>query len=260
MLKTITTWALLVALTLLPGTARADSLSDLVHRADMVFRGKTSAAVFEMDVSTKSYRRKFKIVSWDDSRGTDKALVKILGPAAWRGHATLKVGDKLKLYDPKTNHVQVVGHSMLGDSWMGSHFSNDDLVKETRLARDYQLSLLKEWKGDAPVGDEATHYRVQMLPKPNAPVAWGKIVYELWDNDKGTAPLSAEYFRKASDKSPARTISFGDVKEMAGRYVPSTMTVRLASKPGEFTTITYEKLKLDIAIPDSKFTEQAMKH
>ncbi len=241
-------------------TAHAGELERLVRRADLVFRAKTSAAVLEMRVVTKSYDRSFKIVSWDDTREKrDKALIKILGPASWRGHATLKVGDKLKLYNPKTDHVQVVGHSMLGNSWMGSHFTNDDLVKETRLARDFKLSLMSKRTKEAPVGGEATYYRIKMRPKEHAPVAWGKIEYELWENDTAIIPVVAAYFRKAKDSKAARTIVFDDVKKLGGRYVPATMTVRLRRKPNEFTRIRYKKLKLNIKIPASKFTEQAMK-
>jgi len=249
-----------VALTLAGATARAGELQDLVRRADMVFRGKTSAAVLEMKVKTSSYTRSFKIVAWDDARSGDRTLIKILGPAAWRGNATLKIGDSLELYDPKTNHVQVVGHSMLGSSWLGSHFSNDDLVKETRLARDYRLALDKKWTGEAAVGGSATHYRVAMTPKPTAPVAWGRIVYELWENDTAIVPVKAEYYRKAGDRTSARTMTFTDVKKLGGRWVPATMTVRLRSKPGEYTRLVYRKLKLDVDIPASKFTEQAMRH
>jgi Outer membrane lipoprotein-sorting protein len=251
---------LVLGLWLIGSSAQAGELERLVRRADFVFRGKTSAAVLEMRVKTKSHDRSFKLVSWDDNRDKkDKALIRILGPASWRGHATLKVGDKLKLYNPKTAHVQVVGHSMLGNSWMGSHFSNDDLVKETRLARDFTLSLIDKRSKRAPVGGNAAFYRIKLTPKPKAPVAWGKIVYELWENGEGILPVQAAYFRKAGDQKPARTIDFSEVQKLGGRYVPAVMTVRLASKPGELTRIRYKKLKLDIDIPKSKFTEQAMR-
>ncbi|MBW2459830.1 MAG: outer membrane lipoprotein-sorting protein, partial [Deltaproteobacteria bacterium] len=173
---------------------------------------------------------------------------------------TLKVGEQLKLFDPKTNRIQVVGHSMLGSSWMGSHFTNDDLVKETRLARDYSLSLIKKWEAPAPVGGNGTFYRIAMIPKPTAPVAWGKIVYELWESPKAIAPSSATYFRKASDTTPARTMTFSDVKKLGGRWLPVKMTITVTSKPGEHTKLVYTKLRLNVDIPKGKFTEQALRH
>ncbi len=263
-MKTKTIWqALALALAaflLAPAAAASQPISKLVERADMVFRAKTSAAVLRMEIKTKSYQRSYKLVAWDDARSGDKTLIKILGPASWRGHSTLKIGEQLKLFNPKTNHVQVVGHSMLGGSWMGSHLSNDDLVKETRLSRDYDLKLAKKWTASAPVGGSATYYRITMTPKPTAPVAWGRIEYQLWENSDALVPLRADYFRKKGDANPARSIVFSDVKKMAKRYVPAVMRVTLASKPGEMTQLTYTKLKLNVKIPGHKFTEQAMRH
>lgn len=241
------------------GAAAARDVKDLIRRADEIMRGETSAAVMSMRIKTKSFERSYEMVSWGDQRGdVDKALIKILGPASFRGFGTLKIGNQLKLYDPKTNHVQVVGQSLLGSSWMGSHFSNDDLVKETTLADDYTVELLGERSGDTPFG-AATFFTVALYPKPTAPVAWGRIEYELWDNEKGTVPTFAKYFKRRDDKSPARTMLFSDVKKMAGRLVPADMEMRVADKPGEYTKITYRQLKLNADIPGSKFTEAELK-
>lgn len=234
-------------------------LKDLVDRADMVYRGQVSAGVFAMKIKTKSYQRSFKIVIWDDSRGEEKTLIKILGPALWRGHGTLKVGNQLKLFNPRTNHVTVVSHSMLGDSWMGSHFSNDDLVKETRLSRHYNQKLISSSPGKNEQGQEVIVHQVALTPKPTAPVTWGKIIYKLWEQGELVLPVSASYFRKAGSKSPERTISFSKVKKMGGRKIPSVMMVTVRKKPGEHTAIEYRTIKFDPEIPASKFTEQALR-
>lgn len=251
---------LLGALVSVAAPARADSTEELVRRADRVLRGKTSAGVMQMDIKTKSFSRSYKIVSWDDSSSaTEKSLVKILGPTSWRGFSTLKVGSQLKLYDPKTNHIQTVGHSMLGDSWMGSHFSNDDLVKETQLAVHYTSKLTEQHQGKNELGDTATFYVVELTPKPTAPVVWGRIVFELWEKGDAVIPVKSDYYRKAGDAKPARTMRMSKVKEMGGRLVPSVLEVTVASKPDEYTRITYQKLRFDVKIPSSKFTEQAMR-
>jgi hypothetical protein len=243
-----------------PAPAGADRLRDLIHRADMVMRGTSSAGVFTMEIKTSSYRRAFKIVMWDDSsRKQERTLIKILGPALWRGNGTLKVGSQLKLFNPRTNHVTVVSHSMLGDSWMGSHFTNDDLVKETRLARHYHAKLLSSRKGKNEAGEQVTFHRVRLTPKPTAPVAWGKIVYDLWERGEVVMPTRATYFRKPQQKRGDRALTFSQVKKLGGRLVPSRMRMTVARKPGEHTSITYKTIKFDIKIPASKFTEQALR-
>lgn len=240
--------------------AHAENLTQLIERADRVFRGQTSAAVMSMKIKTAAYERDYKMVLWDDARGdSDKTLVKILGPTSWRGYATLKLGNQLKFYDPKTNHVQTVGGSLLGDSWMGSHFSNDDLVKETRLAVDYSSSLLASGPGHDAGGAPVMSYRIQLVPRPTAPVVWGRIEFELWTRGEVVMPVNTKYFTHASDKSPARTLAFSGVKELGGRLVPTVLEMRVASKPGEFTRLTYEELRFDVAIPAGKFTEQALR-
>jgi len=240
--------------------ASADELSDLVDRADRAYRGETSAGVFDMEIVTKHYTRDYKVVAWDDSRGKqDRTLIKILGPALWRGNGTLKIGDKLEIYDPKTNHVTLVSASMLGDSWMGSHFSNDDLVKETRLADDYHVTLDKKWQGSSALGSASTFYRIRLTPKPTAPVAWARIVYEVVRAGDDVIPVRADYYRKASQTRPSRTAVFSDVQKLGGRMLPATLTMTVADKPGEHTAIHYVKLALGIEIPSSKFTEQALR-
>lgn len=243
-----------------PATAVATPLKTLVDRADMVLRGKTSAGVFSMQIKTSSYERTFNIVIWDDSRhDEDRTLIRILGPALWRGHGTLKRGAQLKLYNPRSNHVTVVSSSMLGDSWMGSHFTNDDLVKETRLARHYDMKREKKWRGKNEAGEQVTFHRLRLTPKPTAPVAWGKIVLELWERGELVIPTRMAYHRKASSKRADRTLTFDDVKQLGGRTVPSRMTMTVADKPGEYTRIVYKKIKFGIKIPGSKFTEQALR-
>jgi len=241
--------------------ARADDaarVARLVDRADRIYRGKTSAAVFDMHIKTKSYERSYQIVMWDDSRKADRALVKILGPALWRGFGTLKIGNTLKLFDPKSNRVTVVGQSMLGDSWMGSHFSNDDLVQETRLSRDFRIQLGGHRAGTL-AGHAGTYDDLVLTPKPTAPVAWGKIRYRLFEAGDLVVPVRADYYRKPTDAKQVRSIEFGDVTDIGGRTIPKTVTVTVADKPGESTTITYKTVKFDVGIPDSKFTEQALR-
>lgn len=249
---------LLVAMLGAPRVAAAGDLERLIDKADRAYRGNTSAGIFTMKIHTRSYDRSYKIVVWDSSKRRDRALVKILGPALWRGYGTLKVGDKLKLYNPNTNHVTVVGQSMLGDSWMGSHFSNDDLVKETRMSRDFTPHLIKKWRAQSPLG-AATYYRVRLSPRPTAPVAWHRVVYELYDAGDSVVPVKVDYYRRARQRRPSRTMTFSDIGKLGKRKLPRTMKVTVANKPGEYTAIHYKKLVMGVRIPSSKFTEAALR-
>ncbi len=255
--------SLVVALVLGLGSKRAEaseaSLAALVQRADHVLRGQTTAAILGMHVHTARYDRSYDIVYWSDDRGgTTRALIKVLGPARWRGHGTLKVGGSLSLYDPSSDRVTVLSGSMLGDSWMGSHFTNDDLVKETDLARDYRTSELKRWTAAAG-GKDATFYSVLLEPTPRAPVAWNHQVLELYVQGGAVVPVREEFYRKKDKGEPARTLTFEDVKEMDGRTVPTRLVMHVAEPPGEYTELTYKKLKFDADVPAAKFSEQELR-
>jgi hypothetical protein len=242
-----------------PAAFAGENLSDLVRRADHVLRGKTTAALIEMRVHTQAYDRSYSMVYWSDDSGSEtRTLVKILGPARFRGHGTLKLGARLSLYDPQSDRITLLSSSMLGDSWMGSHFTNDDLVKETDLAADYVAHLLGTSKQQIG-GQPATVYRVSLAPKPSAPVAWDHIGLELYTQGALTIPTREDYFRRAGQTEPTRTMTLSEVKELGGRTVPTRLLMHVADKPGEFTQLDYEKITFDKAIPASKFTEQALR-
>ncbi len=224
-----------------------------------MLRGKTTAALLTMRVHKKSYDRSYSMVYWGDERGgTSRALIKVLGPARWRGHGTLKVGSRLSLYDPSSDRITVLSSSMLGDNWMGSHFTNDDLVKETDLAKDYVPHMLKTWVADAN-GKPARYYRIRLDPTPRAPVAWNHITVQLYEQGTHVIPTREEYYRRKNQKQPTRTLTLGDVKDMGGRLLPTKLVMHVADKPGEYTSLTYKKVRFNANVPSSKFTEQALR-
>lgn len=251
-------WALVVS-TLAPA-AFAQNVVDLVRRADHVLRGRTTAAVMRMDIHTTSYDRHYSLVYWeDDASGTSNVLVKILGPAMWRGHGTLKVGNRLTVYDPGTDRMTVLSSSMLGDSWMGSHFDNDDFVKDTDLATDYTSRETASRAGTSPDGHAVTFHDIELRPTPRAPVAWDRIEETLYVRDGAVIPVRLAYYQRAAERTPHRTLVFSDVKTLGGRVVPTVLTMTVAAKPGEYTRVTYDQVRFDVPIPSNKFTEQALR-
>lgn len=253
--------ALLVGLLASARLARAQvDVVDLVRRADHVLRGTTTASVLHMDVHTRTYDRHYSMVYWeDDHGGASSVLVKILGPAMWRGHGTLKVGNRLSLYDPSSDRMTVLSSSMLGDSWMGSHFNNDDFVKDTDLARDYTTREVGSRAGTSADGHAVTFHDLELRPTPTAPVAWDHIVASLYVDGRAVIPVRFDYYRRAGESAPYRTLAFSDVKTLGGRLAPSTLTMTVADKPGEYTRVVYDEVRFDVAIPASKFTEQALR-
>jgi outer membrane lipoprotein-sorting protein len=201
-----------------------------------------------MAVVTRRWTRTLTMRVW--SEGTDKALIKVTAPAKEAGTVTLKTGDEIWNYLPKIDRTIRVPTSMMMASWMGSHFTNDDLVKDSRLVRDYDIAL--EFSGPR---DGADVWEFTLTPRPEAAVVWGKIVLQVRQGD--LMPTWATYY--GEDGGLRRTMRFSDYGMMGGRLVPAATTVVPADKPDESTVIRYRRLAFDVRLPPETFTLGALK-
>ncbi|MDP4982055.1 outer membrane lipoprotein-sorting protein [Pseudoalteromonas tunicata] len=230
-----------------------EPLGQWIDSAERILRAKTSASVLTMDINKADFQRDFVLqVLTDDRNDAQKVMVKMLGPALWRGNVTLKVDDRISFFEPRNKRTTVMSSSMLASSWMGSHFSNDDLMRETDLAVHYSYELEKSWQSE---GRE--HHLIALSPLPSAPVVWGKVQYQLYLEDGRVFPEKVTYFRRAEDTESERTLSYSDVQQMDGFKVPTLLEMRISDKPDEYTRMQYKKIKFNTDLAASKFTEQA---
>jgi hypothetical protein len=201
-----------------------------------------------MEVATENWERSLTMEIW--SLGTEYALVRIVAPAKEAGTATLKAGDDIWNYLPKVDRTIKIPASMMMGSWMGSHFTNDDLVKDSRLVEDYEIEIAFEGERD---GVEVWDF--VLTPKPEAPVVWGRIEYRV--RKKDLMPVWAKYFD--DEGNLARTLGFEDFRTVSGRTVPLLMNMRPADKPNERTTVRYTGLQFDVSLERSFFSLQNLK-
>ncbi len=207
-----------------------------------MYRSQSSHARMTMRVVTEHWERELGLEAW--SKGKDKSLVRILSPRKEQGTATLKVGNEIWNWLPKVKRVIKVPSSMMSGSWMGSHFTNDDLVKESRMAEDYTFRVT--FDGERGGGRVV---EITCTPKPQAAVEWGRVVVAVRCPD--WMPLSVEYFDE--EGAPARTLTFEAVKEMGGRRLPTEMRVTPAAKPKEYTLVSYQEIEFDLSLDDGLF-------
>ena len=227
--------------------AAEPTIAQLLDAADDYARGDSSHATIEMAVKTKRYERTMRMESW--SKGTDASLIRILSPAKDAGITTLMRDENVWNYLPKVDRTLKVPGAMMGGRWQGSHFTNDDLVKANRLSEDFDAQITGK-PGDG------THdvYVIELVPKPGAAIVWGRLVVTVRPD---MLPETTKYYDE--DGSLKRTMTFGDIKTMAGKSMPATMTLTPEGKDGEFTKITFVSLELNMDVPDSTFTVQALK-
>jgi outer membrane lipoprotein-sorting protein len=220
----------------------------IVDRVDRLLRGDSSEGEMSMSVVTRRWTRTLTMVVW--SQGTDNALIKVIAPPREAGTATLRAGNEIWNYLPKIDRTIRIPTSMMMASWMGSHFTNDDLVKESRLIRDYDIAV--DLSG---VRDGVEVWQFGLTPRPAAAVVWGRIALEVRQAD--LMPTWARYY--GDDGALKRTLTFSDYRVMGGRLVPGTMTVTPADKPDESTVITYRRLAFDVPLPADTFSLAALK-
>lgn len=216
---------------------------EIVDRVDRLLRGDSSRGTVTMQIVTENWQRSLTMQIL--SQGTQNALVRIQQPKKEAGTATLKVDNNIWNYLPKVSRTIKIPSSMMMASWMGSHFTNDDLVKDSQLVRDYFLEIAFE--GDR---DGAPVYEFLLTPRPDAPVVWGKIEIEVRQDD--LMPTWQRYYDE--DGTLMRELRFSAYTTLGGRLVPARMVMQPQDKPQEQTVIVYDDLEFDIPIAADTFS------
>ncbi len=228
----------LLAAAAVPAAERL-SAREILDRVDDLFRGSSAVGRATMTVRTENWTRTLTLEF--RSKGKDRSLIRILAPEKERGTATLRVGNDLWNYLPKVKRTIKLPSSMLSASWMGSHFTNDDLVKESRMTEDYTYETTR---------DEPDAVEITLTPKPDAAVVWGKVVVRVRKPD--WLPEQVTFWDEGM--ALARIMTYTDVRTLGGRRLPTTLTVVPADAPAELTRVTYEEIAFDVPLDDDVFS------
>ena len=215
----------------------------IIDTIDKLYRSKTSRGQIDMTIITPDWERTFSIEAYTD--GMDKTFIHIISPKKDQGIATLRVKDEMWNFFPKIGKVMKIPPSMMTGAWMGSDFTNDDLVKESTLLRDYNFRLMDK-------EGEAGLYYIELTPKKETPSVWNKIILKA--NRSDLLPVREEYYDEKGNMM--RLLEFKDVKNFSGRMLPSVleMTPLGKNKKGNKTIIKYNNLIFDAGLPKDTFT------
>lgn len=214
----------------------------IIRKIDELYRSESSYSEFEMEIVTPHWQRTMVMDAW--TIGQKKTFIRINEPEKDRGVATLRIENEMWNYLPKTNKVMKIPPSMMMSSWMGSDFTNDDLVKEFSLFDDYSYELVKIDEGF----DDRIY--VRCIPREDLPVVWGSIVIAA-TKDK-YIPIWQKYYDE--DGKLMRVLNYSDVRDFGGRLIPAAMEMIPQNKEGNKTVIRYNKLDFDIKIDEEIFS------
>lgn len=224
------------------------SARDVVKKAHDLMNGKSSKGVMSMTIIRPTWSREVAMKSW--SLGMDYYLIYITAPAKDAGTVFLKRDVEMWNWMPNINRMVKIPPSMMSQSWMGSDFTNDDLVRMNSIIDDFTHSFTASESID---GFEC--HKIELVPKPEAAVVWGKIV--VWISKKEFYELKAEYYDEEGQLINVMTAS--EIKQFGNRKLPSVLTMSPVDKPGNKTIMKTIEVEFDIPIDENFFSQQNMK-
>lgn len=220
----------------------------VIKKADEKMRGKTSQSEMTIQIVRPTWTREMKMKAW--SKETKYAMILVTAPAKEKGTVFLKSDKEVWNWVPSIERVIKLPPSMMTQSWMGTDFTNDDLVKESSIVDDYVHSFA----GDSLI-EGRNCYKIKLVPKPEAAVVWGKIM--VWIDKKDYIQMRAEFYDE--ENSLINTMQSYDVKQMGNRLIPTRVEMIPADKKGQKTVMIYNNISFDQPIDESFFTTQNMK-
>lgn len=238
----------ILVLMLVSSFSFAQDIKEIVRKADEKLRGTSSKGVYEMTIQRPGWSRSISMKSW--TLGTEYSIIYISSPAKEKGQVFLKRKNEMWNWVPSIDRMIKIPPSMMMQSWMGSDFTNDDLVKESSLVKDYEHKLL-----GADIVEGYDCYRVELIPHEDAPVVWGKIL--MWIDKADLLWLKAEFYDE--DDFLINTEILSDIKLMDDRVIPTRMEMIPAEKEGHKTVMIFKEMDFDAPLKESFFSIQNMK-
>ena len=228
---------------------QAQNATEIVKRADDKMRGENSGiSTMSMQIIRPTWERTIEMKSW--GKGTEMSMVLITAPAKEKGQSFLKVGREMWNWNPTISRTIKLPPTMLSQGWMGSDYTNDDMINQRSIVVDYTHEIIGSEKIE---GRDC--YIIELIPKENAPVVWGKIV--LWISKIQDNVLKMEYYDE--DEYLVKTELGKEIKNMNGRIIPTVYEVVPADEEGNRTIVTIKSIEFNAPIDDSFFSIQNMK-
>ncbi len=247
LLKTL---SIMLLLLIIPSPALfALTPTEIIEKSEQAVQGDTQIAINEITIKTRRWTRTMKMKSSMD-RKQKKTFSEIYAPKKDAGNRFLLLDKLMWHYVPKLQQTIKISPSMMLQSWMGSDFTNDDIVKESSIVTDYTHNLL----GKETVGTFEC-YKIELIPKPEAPVVWGKIIYYARTEDY--LPVREEYYNE--HQILKKFMTFSNFKQMHDRVIPTLYKMQTVKKKDKHTLMKITKIKFDIPLKEKVFTLQNLK-
>lgn len=223
------------------------SARDIVNKSYELIYAKSSYAEFSITIVKPNWSRTVSMKAW--ALEPDYALIYITEPARDKGTVTLKRKNEVWNWIPSAQKLIKIPPSMMSQSWLGSDFTNDDLVRSSSFAEDYNHELI----GSEMLNDYDC-YKIESIPKPNAGIVWGKVVSLI--TKKSYMQLKSDFYDEEGNL--IKTFFGNEIKNLGGRTFPTVWEMVPYDKEGNKTVLQYYRIKFNIDIAPSFFSQQNM--
>jgi len=222
----------------------AKEADDIIKKLDENMRGQNISIIISMKIVSLGHERMMKIQSY--SEGTKKSFTKILYPPKDKGITFLSLNNQMWQYVPRIERIIKIPPSMMLQNWMGSDITNDDMVKQSSIVEDYDAKIINK---------EKNLVTIELTPKEDAAVVWGKIVTII---DLETYTSKKDIFYDEDDKE-VRFFIYDKVKKFGKYYIPTLWRIESADRKDRYTEILLEDVKYDTEISQEYFKKSALK-
>ena len=244
---------LVAAAVLLIGTsavaqqAERDAKS-IVREAVNHWRGLSSYSEMTMVIHRPEWERSMTMRAW--TKGDKQSLVRVMEPKKDRGNGTLTDDNNMWTFSPKVNRVIKIPSSMMGQSWMGSDFSNKDVARSDAIIDQYDHTLIASEEVDGVVVHE-----IQAIPHEEAAVVWGREVLRIREDH-----VVLEHRFYDQDGELVKTLESLEIGEMGGRMVAVRQRMSKEESSDEWTEIRMLTVDYDVEVRDSTFTQSNLRN
>jgi outer membrane lipoprotein-sorting protein len=228
------------------GSLMAGEADLIIQKVEENARGKDAYMKMRMEITSRRHERSITMESW--AVGKKKSFTKILEPSRDRGITFLNLDKQMWQYVPKVERIIKIPPSMMLQSWMGSDFTNDDLVKQSSIVDDYSAEVIAK---------EGATVTLQLTPREDAAVVWGKIVSRI--DTRTYTQVEETFYDDMGEK--VRLMRYYDIKKFGSHYLPTVMEVLPLdpAKQGNKTVITMLEVRFDEGVSETYFTTKALK-
>jgi len=222
--------------------AQESDATAIVKAAVNHWRGLASESVMTMVIHRPDWERSMTMRAW--TKGDDRSLVRVLEPSKDRGNGTLTDDNSMWSFSPKVNRVIKIPSSMMGQSWLGSDFSNKDVARADDIVDQYEHTILSIEEFD-----DVTVYEIGSVPHEDAAVVWGREVLSIRSDHVVTTHRFYD-----QDGELVKTLTSLEIGEMGGRVIATRQRMAKEASPDEWTEIAVDSINYDVELPDSLFT------